>query len=619
MSIDTGTGRQGEVIRRGSAADELGRIHRMRLLVVDDVPTNLALLRAQLAAGGFNNVVTASGGQEALEALQRSIGPDERSTIDAVVLDIKMPDLDGYEVCRRMRREPALADIPVVMVTGYDRWQDDTIRAAYEAGATDILFKPFRTAELVNRVITALKLKRERDLRRQRERELEAELAERRVMEARLQYLVGHDDLTGLANRRRLEQALEMAVLNARCNRRPLALLYLDLDRFKLINDREGHGAGDRGLILVANRLRQHMRPGHLLARISADEFAVLAEGTDEAAALALAETLRAALADLHYESRDAHYPLSASIGVACLHPDDQVRAPELLARADQACYAAKREGRNRIHLYASGDEAALADMEADGHWAGRLRTALACDGLVLAFQPVVRLRDATVAHYEVLVRLREEDGTLVLPGEFLRAAERTGLVAEIDRWVLRRTLEIMRRLPPRLARAGFNVNLSGHTFRDPGFVGFVRDLLAGTGVAGQRLTFELTETAAIADPERARETVEQLRALGCRIALDDFGSGFSTYSYLKRFPVDFLKIDGGFITQLAWDTVDQALVRSIVEIARALGKETIAEFVGDARTLELVRGYGVDYAQGYHLGRPEFSLPGVEPDGDAA
>ncbi len=614
MAIDTHTGR-GTQGASGSHSDEMAQLHRMRLLVVDDVPTNLALLRAQLAAGGFSNVVTASGGEEALELLRRSIGPERRSSIDAVVLDIKMPDVDGYAVARHMREEEALADIPVVMVTGYDRWQDDTIRAAYEAGATDILFKPFRTAELINRVITALKLKRERDLRRQRERELEAELAERRVMEARLQYLVAHDDLTGLANRRRLEQALEVAVLNAQASGRPVSLLYLDLDRFKLVNDIEGHGAGDRSLILVANCLRQHMEPGQLLARISADEFALLAEGLDREAAQALAERLRRVLETLRYESRGRSYPLSASIGVATLEPGVLLRAGELLAQADQACYAAKREGRNRVHVYAESD-GVLADMAVDSHWARRLREAFEADAFALAFQPVIRLRDDAVTHYEVLIRLREPDGGLVPPGVFLAAAERAGLVARLDRWVLERTLALIRTLPPRHGETVFNVNLSGHTLRDPEFVPFVREALARSGVPGQRLTLELTETAAIADPDHAEEVIAQLRSLGCRIALDDFGSGFSTYSYLKRFPVDYLKIDGGFIRQLAWDTVDQALVRSIVEIARALGKETVAEFVGDERTLELVRGYGVDYAQGFHLGHPELTLPGAEPDG---
>jgi len=613
MATDIRTGRKGQGggPSSGSPADELAQLHRMRLLVVDDVPTNLALLRAQLASGGFTNVTAAAGGHDALDVLERSIGPDGRSSVDAVVLDIKMPDLDGYAVCRRMREEPALADIPVVMVTGYDRWQEETIHAAYEAGATDILFKPFRTAELINRVITALKLKRERDLRRQRERELEAELAERRVMEARLQYLVGHDDLTGLANRRRLEQILEMASLNAQATGRPLSLLYLDLDRFKLINDREGHGAGDRSLILVANTLRKHAGPGRHLARISADEFALLIEGAGREHARRLAETIRAELESLRYESRGRRYPLSASIGVATLEGGAAGRGAELLAQADQACYSAKRAGRNRVHVYAETD-AALADMEHDSRWGERLRRALEGESLVLAFQPVVRLRDHAVTHYEVLVRLREDDGTVVLPGEFLPAAERLGLMPELDRQVVRRTLELIARLPERLSGIGFNVNLSGHTLHDPAFVDFVREALSRSGVPGRRITFELTETAAIADPERAGETLGQLRALGCRVALDDFGSGFSTYTYLKRFPVDFLKIDGGFIQQLAWDSVDQALVRSIVEIARALEKETVAEFVGDEETLELVRSYGIHYAQGYHLGRPSPELPGA-------
>lgn len=585
-----------------SAFNRLDEIRNMRILVVDDVSTNLALMRAMLESGGFSNTVCAQSGAEALDCLRDSL--KDESGIGVILLDILMPDMDGYALCRKLRSHPEWMDLPVIMITAQERWQENTVNLAYDSGATDILFRPFRSMELLPRIISALSLKRERELRRRREQELEAELAERRIMEARLKYLVGHDDLTGLHNRRRLEQELEQAVINAAERRLTSALLYVDLDQFKVVNDCEGHVAGDQLLIKVANLFRRNLNPTNILARIGSDEFGLLIEDTGETAALQIAERLRHSLDGFRFEINDKTYHIGISIGVTIIGPEGNATASEALAQADQACFIAKSRGRNMVHMYHRDDTEMLA-LQSNAHWVPRIRDALARSHFALVFQPVLHIEDGTVRHFEVLLRMIGEDGALVPPGEFIAVAERMGLIHDIDHWVVRNAIDTLATLEQSQADVSFNINLSGYAFQDPSLLPLIQDRLQATGVAANRLTFEITETAAIANLTRMRTMVDQLRALGCRLALDDFGTGFNSYNYLKHFPVDYLKIDGSFILNLAADPVDQTLVKSIVEVARTLGKKTIAEFVGDSATLEILRQYGVDYAQGYYIGKP--------------
>lgn len=586
----------------GRTFNLLNEVRRMGILVVDDMPTNLMLLRAMLENGGFHNVLCFQSGKDILGYLTEN--DVNRADIGAVLVDIVMPDMDGYALCRQLHSLPEWADVPVIMITAHERWQEQTVHLAYESGATDILFRPVRPTELLPRIISALSLKRERDLRRHREQELEAELAERKIMEARLQYLVGHDDLTGLYNRRRLEQALEQAVLAASEKGQSSALLYLDLDQFKVINDSEGHIAGDRLLVTVANILRQRIRTSDILARISSDEFGLLLEDTDVASARQTAEEVRRSLENHRFEIHGKTYHIGISISMTMIGPDETVTSSEALARADQACFIAKSRGRNVVHLYSHDDTEMLA-LQSDAHWVPHIRDALAQDRFTLVFQPVVSIADGSVRHFEALLRMVGNDGGLIQPGEFIVVAERMGLIHDIDRWVVRRALEVMAGLGQDYADVSFNINLSGYAFQDPSLVPQIQDMLSATGLAADRLTFEITETAAIANLNKMRAMVNQLRALGCRFALDDFGTGFSSYNYLKQFPVDYLKIDGSFILGLADDPVDQTLVKSMVEVARTLGKKTIAEFVSDQRTMEILRDYGVDYAQGYYIGMP--------------
>jgi len=586
---------------------QFDELRQMSILIVDDIIDNVDLIRTMLSRSGFANIFTASSGKAALECLRQQVS-NNVSTIDVVLLDIMMPGMDGYELCRMLRGHEEWVDIPVIMITANAAWQEKVARESFEVGATDIMFKPFRRVDLMPKIISALSLKKERDLRKTREQELETELSERRIVEARLQHLVNHDDLTGLCNRRRLEQQLEVVVLHARKNGKTSALLYVDLDHFKVINDAEGHAAGDRLLMHVANVFRHEIGATGLLARISSDEYAVLVEDITETAAMNIAEKVRRMMEQFQFTTNNNSYHIGASIGVAIIKPGDIATSSEILARADQACYVAKTHGRNIVHLFNKEDTEMLT-LRSAIHWVPLIRDALANDKFTLVFQPVLDLKNKSITHYETLIRMIGTDGKLIEPGNFIPVAEKMGLIHDIDIWVVNRAIEILHKLPEPNNQTSFNINLSSHAFQDATLLPMLKEKLNQTGVQASRITFEITETAAIANFAQTREMITNIRELGCKFALDDFGSGFSSFNYIKEFPVDYLKIDGAFITNLINDQIDQTLIKSMIEIARKLNKKTIAEFVESKKVLDLLIQYGADYAQGYFIGKPSPEL----------
>lgn len=594
------------------SANELGQkrladVYQRRILIIDHEPGHRAHLTRMLEDGGFQNILTAPSGHQALSVLQLSL-QEGRSDIQAVLLHIQLPDMDAYSLCRRLHEHVDLGTIPILLVSPPAADQADIIRTGYTVGATDILFDPISPTELLPRLTTSLFLKMERDLRKLREKELQAEFVNYKATEARLEYLVAHDDLTGLYNRRRLEQLLELSVISAHHQQHTGALCYLDLDQFKVINDSEGHNVGDTLLVHVAAILRDLLGKPATIAHISSDEFAVLLDNTTEHVAIETAETIRQALDEFKYKVGQKTYYIGASIGVAMIYPRDKVTASEILAQADQACYMAKVKGRNRVHKYNAGDSVMHA-LQSDALWGPQIRHALTHNRFRLVFQPVMQLSDDKITHYEVLIRMLGDEEQLIEPGNFIPVAERMGLIQEVDFWVIGAALDWLHNLPAHLAHLAVNINLSSQGLADPALLPLLRDRLRVTGVDPQRITFEITETAAIANIGQTRKMVEQIRALGCQFALDDFGAGFNSYNYLKHFPVDYLKIDGIFIVNLVNDPVDQALVKSMIEIAHTLGKKTVAEFVETAEALKLLKEYGVDYAQGHYLGKPQAAL----------
>jgi diguanylate cyclase (GGDEF)-like protein/PAS domain S-box-containing protein len=430
------------------------------------------------------------------------------------------------------------------------------------------------------------------------------DITERRHNEQRIRYLASHDPLTGLSNRFELERHLERAVIRAKRGQES-ALLMLDLDNFKLVNDTVGHTAGDELLVTLSGILSERLRVNDLLTRIGGDNFAVLMEAVNLPQARVAAEELRVAVDAYPFHMGGRNFDLSLSLGLVTV--DGMATAGDLLAQADSAMHTAKRQGGNRVAIY-HPDENALAQLSEANQWVRRIKSALRDERLVLHYQPVVRLFDGGVEHYEALIRMCSPEGELVPPTAFISAAERFGLMPPIDRWVVRAAVRDL----AANSHIRLFVNLSARSLADDGLLDFIRRELSDAGVAADRLGFEITETAAVGDLVRAERWIREVKSLGCRFALDDFGVGFASFAYLRSLPVDQVKIDGSFIRSLEDDSSNRHIVQAMHTLAQSLGKETVAEFVETAAIYGIVRDIGMTYAQGYFQGIPLTQLPGT-------
>ena len=432
-----------------------------------------------------------------------------------------------------------------------------------------------------------------------------SDVSEQRQMTERLSYQASHDSLTKLLNRREFEARLGERLASPGTH--DGALLYIDLDQFKLINDTSGHRAGDELLVQLAAMMREKLRPNDILARLGGDEFGVLLSGfrTVEAAVHA-AERLRRSLESYVFSWEKRTYTVSASIGAVMLEKASTLK--ELFAHADAACYMAKEAGRNRVHFY-SEDDAAITMRLSEMEWASRIRDALREERLMLDFQELHAIQPGTEEppHIELLLRLRAEDGREILPGAFLPAAERYGLMPTIDRWVVETALNNIDHLHPSGSSLGIcAINLSSASFEYAGLFQVIADLIKDRGIDPHRLMFEITETVAMRDFAASSELIARLRGLGCRVALDDFGAGMSSFGYLKNLELDMVKIDGTFVQELATDRMSQSIVRAVTEIGHQQGLKVVAEWVSSADMVDLLRHMGVDYAQGFALHKPE-------------
>jgi len=440
------------------------------------------------------------------------------------------------------------------------------------------------------------------------------DVTELRGLARQMSYQASHDALTGLINRREFDARLEAALAAVRQHGRHHALMYIDLDQFKIVNDSCGHLAGDELLKQLAELLQATIRDNDVLARLGGDEFGVLLQGCTLDNALPIAEKLLRIVHEFHFVWEGRSFDVGMSIGLVPLTADLHDRA-ELLRAADAACYVAKDEGRNRIHVYLRDDQT-IAQRHGEMQWLQRIKQALAEDEFELHYQPVVPI-DAgggLPSHCEVLLRMRDAGGRLIPPLTFLPAAERYQLMPQIDRWVVSKVLGTLSAGGSVLGDYDIcAINLSGQSLGDEDFLDFVLLELAEAGLAPERLCFEITETAAIANFQRASQFVTRLRAMGCRFALDDFGSGLSSFGYLKSLPVDYLKIDGRFVRDIVDDRTDRTMVEAVNRIGHVMGKQTIAEFVENDAILALLRELGVDYAQGYGIAMPQpVSAPGA-------
>jgi diguanylate cyclase (GGDEF)-like protein/PAS domain S-box-containing protein len=429
------------------------------------------------------------------------------------------------------------------------------------------------------------------------------DVSDQKRFENQLSHLAHHDPLTGLINRRRFEQELRLVLAQTRRYGFGGVVLWCDIDQFKHINDTLGHSAGDELLVRVAAGLRHQVGEAGVVARLGGDEFAILLPQAVAEEALHLSRRLLEGVQGNPVVLRGRPIRPTASIGIV-LFPSHGTTSQELLARADLAMYQAKRDGRNRAVLY-TADQDWQGQISAELASAERLREALENDDFQVYLQPILEIERHRVTRFELLLRLRTDDGAVLSPDAFLPVAERFGILRDIDRWAVAQAIMLIAREQRAGNRIQLDVNLSAGALSDPQLQPWIQSQLASHGVSPSCLALEITESAAVTDLPLARKFIEALRQLGCQFAVDDFGVGFSSFHYLKHLPVDLLKIDGSFIQNLPHDPVNQNLVRAMVEMARGLGVRTVAEYVLDGETLDWLHQHGVDFAQGYRIGMP--------------
>jgi diguanylate cyclase (GGDEF)-like protein/PAS domain S-box-containing protein len=427
---------------------------------------------------------------------------------------------------------------------------------------------------------------------------------ERRLHRA-LHYQASHDALTGLINRREFENRLTTAVESVRhdasCRH---ALLYLDLDQFKLVNDTCGHPAGDQLLKQITGVLQSRVRIGDTLARLGGDEFGILLQNCPLEQAERVAETLRQAIREFRFMWQDGALTVGVSIGIVEITSDTPTVA-SVMSAADVACYAAKDQGRNRVQLYKPDD---VPERHREMHWVSKLARATEENRFELHFQPIVPIGNNPQEreHFELMLRLRDESGALVAPAEFIPAAERYNVMPAIDRWVVREALErVVHRAGSGIKPYTVAVNLSGTSLNDERFLEFLIGLLSGQALVAGAMCFEITETAAISNLSNVAYFMHELKTRGCHFALDDFGSGLSSFMYLRTLPVDYLKIDGQFIEKVISNPIDRSMVEAISQVGRAMGIHTIAERVESAEVMNELGRLGIGFAQGFHIARP--------------
>jgi len=434
------------------------------------------------------------------------------------------------------------------------------------------------------------------------------DVSQLRGMEREMSYLASHDGLTGLINRREFEARLKRALRSARGERRLHAMLYLDLDEFKVVNDTCGHLAGDELLKQVTALLRSRVRRIDSLARLGGDEFGVLLEDCPLVQARQIAEELRGTVREFRFRWKDQVFEIGVSIGLVPIDATSGDLA-SLLSAADAACYVAKEGGRNRVHEY-EADDTLVAERHGEMQWIHRIHRAFEDRLFRLYYQPIQPLapEGARETLCEVLIRMLDDRGRVLSPAAFISAAERYHLIGTVDRWVVRTALRALAEAPRRdgSKRLLFAINLSGQSLSDDGFLDYVVGQLVESGVDSHRICFEITETAAISKLDGATRFIKVLKEMGCRFVLDDFGSGLSSFAYLRDLPVDFLKIDGEFIKNMVEDPVKRALVESINQIGHVIGVQTIAEWVENRATLDALKEIGVDYVQGYWIAKPQ-------------
>lgn len=455
------------------------------------------------------------------------------------------------------------------------------------------------------------------------------DISNQKMLEQRLRWQATHDHLTKLYNRRYFELKLDRELQQVQRSGISGALIYLDLDRFKYVNDTAGHEVGDNLLREISRVLTRQSRRNDLLARIGGDEFAMILHNVDSHTAIRMADNFRRALNQLRVNHKEQSYVVHASVGIAMM-TEEHATAGEILANADIACHIAKRSGRNQTHLYRKESDERNA-MGSELGWTLRLRDALQHDGFELSYQPIMEVDDIDMDnlpaqngalwqahlnaargsfHYEVLVRMHGDNGRMFFPDAFIPTAERFNMMTDIDLWVLQHALQDWSDTGSPAGKITLSLNLSGHTLDNEKALSEIRAIIADYNMPAESLVFEITETSAIANMERAAYFIDELHAMGCRFSLDDFGSGFCSFAQLKNLDTDFVKIDGQFVKSMARGATDRAIVTAMNDVAHSLGRCTVAEYVESPEVVRLLKICGVDKVQGHYISAPLKALP---------
>jgi len=554
----------------------------LKLLIVEDSEDDALLLARQLSKGGYSpdmlRVTTRSEIEQALQSTEW----------DIVISDHNIPGLSSEVVLELVKKSKV--DVPFIIVSG--SIGEDIAVAAMKTGAHDYIMK-----DNLARLVPAI----ERELREHQTRR-----AHRKAQEV-IHHLAYHDALTGLTNRHEFETRITDLLTNPVHINTENVLLYIDLDQFKIINDTCGHVAGDELLKQLATLLAGAIRKIDTLSRLGGDEFGVLLINCDLEHATIVAQNILDIIKEFRFTWETKSFAIGASIGLVRFYGGMYQEMTAVLSAADMACYAAKDLGRNRVHVY-NDDEAHILKRQGEMQWVSRINMALEENRFVLFVQKIIGLgKNATKYNIEFLVRMLDEDGELILPGAFIPAAERYNLMNQIDFWVIKHAFFAFAEMieldnAPDL----IFINLSGASLSDDRIFRFMREQVEITGVDPNRVCLEITETAAISNLSVAVSFMHEMKRQGFRFALDDFGAGLSSFSYLKTIPVDFLKVDGSFIRDMLDDEMDAAIVDSIQHIGHVAGLQTIAEFVESDAILAHLREIGFDYAQGYAIHTPE-------------
>lgn len=566
----------------GEARLEMDTDLSLRILLVEDSEDDAILLIRALRKGGldadFRVVDSETSIQEALESHQW----------DMVITDHILPGFTSFSVLQLARQ--VCPDLPVIIVSGLIG-EEEAVRAM-KGGAQDYIMKG-NTARLIPAI--------QRELQEARVRK------DKRVAESTLEHLAYHDSLTGLVNRREFERRLSLTIEESHSTGENHALLFLDLDQFKVVNDTCGHFAGDELLKQLSSHMKRFVRTDDTFARLGGDEFGILLRGCDLLHAKDIAEKLCEEVREFRFIWQEKMFSVSLSVGMTEISAKTR-SSGEVLSQADLACYAAKDRGRDNVQLFQASD-LDMRRRKSDMDWFGRLQEALRSDvnHFVLYYQQMLALagKHRGSFHTEFLLRL-EYDGSLIPPGAFIPGAERFGLMPRIDRRVIALAFQAVK-------ASGFSqnngntyfINLSGSSLSDEGLYRYIRDKAREYDILPSSICFEITETSAISNLNETIGFIEKLRADGFKFALDDFGSGMSSFSYLKALPIDYLKIDGGFVRNMLEDPVDYGIVDACNRIAHAAGLQTIAEFVENGQIKDALADLGVDYAQGYGIWRP--------------